>query len=268
MDTNTFPKKSTVTDPVCGMEIDAASAAGESEHAGESYFFCSASCRRSSTATPRNTWAAPRSRSCRRRLMTAGGTPAARTPRRPRPRSRTRSAAWTSTRARRPAPSSSQGKTYCFCSKGCLEKFRADPARYLSQGPAGMAHEHERRDAPGRDALHLPDAPGDRPGQAREAARSAAWRSSRCVPTADDGPNPELIDMTRRFWVCLVLTVPLLVLAMGEMVAGPATSSFSGHASLWVQLALATPGRALGRAGRSSSAAGPRSSTATSTCSR
>ena len=67
-------------------------------------------------------------------------------------------------------------------------KFVADPARYLAPGepPAG----------PGRRDLHLPDAPGDPPGRARAAARSAAWRWSRCKPAAEAGPNPELRDMS------------------------------------------------------------------------
>ena len=45
MDTNTAIKNQTVTDPVCGMQIDATSAAGRSEHAGETFFFCSGSCK-------------------------------------------------------------------------------------------------------------------------------------------------------------------------------------------------------------------------------
>ncbi len=50
----------------------------------------------------------------------------------------------------------------------------------------------------------------------REAARSAAWRWSRSPVGAEQGPNPELIDMARRFWVSLVFTVPLFLLAMGR----------------------------------------------------
>jgi Cu+-exporting ATPase len=59
------------------------------------------------------------------------------------------------------------------------------------------------------------------------------------TPTVDEG-NPELAEMGRRFWVSLALTVPLLAMAMGEMI--PALRGLaSTHASTWVQLALATP---------------------------
>jgi Cu+-exporting ATPase len=55
-------------------------------------------------------------------------------------------------------------------------------------------------------------------------------------PTLEEGPNPELIDMTRRFWICAVLSVPLLVLTMGTELTGwqPLTMGLSA----WVQLAL------------------------------
>ena len=50
-------------------------------------------------------------------------------------------------------------------------------------------------------------------------ARSAAWRSSRERSSLDEGPNPELVDMTRRFWVAALLGLPVFLLAMGDMVA-------------------------------------------------
>ena len=59
----------------------------------------------------------------------------------------------------------------------------------------------QARDRSARRRLHLPDAPGDPAGRARAAARSAAWRWSRVEVTAEAAPNPELADMTRRFWV-------------------------------------------------------------------
>ena len=58
-------------------------------------------------------------------------------------------------------------------------------------------------------------------------------------PSLEDGPNPELIDMNRRFWVSALLSVPLLVLTMGADMFG--WHIFSGRTSAWVQLALATP---------------------------
>ncbi|MFT5540563.1 MAG: Cu+-exporting ATPase [Alphaproteobacteria bacterium] len=60
--------------------------------------------------------------------------------------------------------------------------------------------------------------------------------------SSDDAPNPELIDMTRRFWVSVVFAVPLLVMAMGEMMPfWPTGGLFSHGIDRWVQFALATP---------------------------
>ena len=58
-------------------------------------------------------------------------------------------------------------------------------------------------------------------------------------PSLEEGPNPELIDMSRRFWVSAVLTIPLLILTMGADVFG--WHILSARASTWVQLALASP---------------------------
>ncbi|HEU5482050.1 MAG TPA: copper-translocating P-type ATPase, partial [Sphingomicrobium sp.] len=58
-------------------------------------------------------------------------------------------------------------------------------------------------------------------------------------PTADEGPNPELTDMSRRFWVSAALTLPLVVLAMGTELFG--WNLMPMRTSVWFQLALATP---------------------------
>ena len=62
------------------------------------------------------------------------------------------------------------------------------------------------------------------------------------VPTANTGPNPELVDMRRRFWVGAALTTPVLFLAMGDFVPGlDLPSIIPAGVSVWIQLALATP---------------------------
>ena len=58
-------------------------------------------------------------------------------------------------------------------------------------------------------------------------------------PTLDEGPNPELLDMNRRFWVSAVLTLPLVVLTFGAELFG--WEPFPMALSMWIQLALATP---------------------------
>ncbi len=59
---------------------------------------------------------------------------------------------------------------------------------------------------------------------------------------ADEGPNPELVDFTRRFCIGALLTLPLLLLAMGPMVGlGAARDAFGHRAAQWAELVLATP---------------------------
>jgi Cu+-exporting ATPase len=132
-----------------------------------------------------------------------------------------------------------KGHTYHFCSRGCLEKFRAEPARYV-----GGSHDHPSKAPVGAPAavtytcpMHpeiVRDAPGFCPicGMALEP-----------VTATGDETNPELEDMSRRFWVCLALSAPLLALAMSEMVVGqePIARLFPGRSLGWAQLALATP---------------------------
>jgi Cu+-exporting ATPase len=125
------------------------------------------------------------------------------------------------------------GHTWYFCSAGCRTKFVAAPEKYI--GANARAAEPVQPGAIYTCPMH-PEirqvGPGNCPicGMALEPE----------VASADDGPNPELIDMTRRFWIGLVLTVPVFVLEMGAHIAG-------GHnwvdqtLSNWVQFALATP---------------------------
>ena len=137
-----------------------------------------------------------------------------------------------------------EGVTHSFCSSGCAVKFRAAPDRYLA--PADHEHAHASAPAPASSAaggtgkwtcpMHpevIEDGPASCPicGMALEPM----------TPSAEDEANPELEDMSRRFWGSLALTAPLFVLSMGAMVPGlvallPAT----GSRHLW-ELALATP---------------------------
>ncbi|WP_435007727.1 heavy metal translocating P-type ATPase [Tundrisphaera lichenicola] len=127
------------------------------------------------------------------------------------------------------------GKTYYFCSAVCREKFQADPDRYLdtSQKSDEPAPEGAQYTCPMHPEI-VQEGQGSCPicGMALEPM----------VPTGGDEPNPELDDMTRRFWACAALTVPLLLLAMGEMILGHSpVPGVSPHVLLWVQFALATP---------------------------
>lgn len=62
------------------------------------------------------------------------------------------------------------------------------------------------------------------------------------VTATDDGPNPELVDFTRRFWVGVVLTVPLLILTMGPLVGlSGVREIFGERPTMWIELILGTP---------------------------
>jgi Cu2+-exporting ATPase len=151
-----------------------------------------------------------------------------------------------------------EGKEYLFCCGGCRQRFIAAPAQYLnkradaaavaSAKPAHAAHARSRgRPVPvkvsGAGATRPAMQPQQQPSVA--APRSVAAQTiytcpmhpdirqsgpGTCpicgmaleplAPTGSEGENPELVDMTRRFWVALALAIPVLWLAMGEGVRG------------------------------------------------
>ena len=138
------------------------------------------------------------------------------------------------------------GRTYYFCSRHCVEKFCADPARFLADGRgmgAGHAGHGEVSHPPAAGTLYTcpmdPQVISDQPG-ACPICGMALEPST--VSAADADVDPELVDMSRRFWISLALTVPLLLLSMAEMIPGLVLPRFlAGPALIWVQLALATP---------------------------
>ncbi len=128
-----------------------------------------------------------------------------------------------------------RGTTFYFCCDGCLEKFKKDPAGYLAGGgkPAAPAQAGATYTCPMHPEI-VRDDPGDCPvcGMALEPV----------TVTVEEEANPELVDMTWRFRVSLVLTVPIVVLAMAELIPGqPLRELISARASDWVEFALATP---------------------------
>ncbi len=125
------------------------------------------------------------------------------------------------------------GTEYHFCSAGCRTKFIADPGRYLHAKPKLEAAPV----APGT-IYTCPMHPQIRQvGQGSCPICGMALEPE--VPSAETGPNPELVDFTRRFWIGLVLTLPVFALEMGGHLLG--LHLLAPHVSNWVQLALATP---------------------------
>ncbi|RZJ47302.1 MAG: heavy metal translocating P-type ATPase [Brevundimonas sp.] len=127
---------------------------------------------------------------------------------------------------------SHDGQDYFFCSAGCQSKFVADPARYLTPGtqaepviPGAIytcpMHPEIRQEGPGSCPIC---------GMALEPE----------TVTAEAPPNHELVDFTRRFWIGLVLTLPVFALEMGGHLTN-LHMLIPGQMSNWIQFALATP---------------------------
>src|SRR6516165_5202176 len=128
------------------------------------------------------------------------------------------------------------GHRYVFCSARCREKFTAQPGRYItspqSRGPAAAAGE-TLWTCPMHPQIVRKE-PGNCPicGMALEPM----------TPTAGEAENPELRAMTRRFWVGVALSLPLLAIAMAEHFDKPALDALIAPRLLvWVQLILGTP---------------------------
>src|SRR5262249_36945185 len=126
------------------------------------------------------------------------------------------------------------GVTYHFCSARCREKFLADPKRYTAAAPGPPSA------VPGTEyvcPMHpqiVRSAPGSCPicGMALEPR----------VATLGDDDNPELRDMTRRFWGSVAPAAPTLILAMGDVLPGdPLPPVLSARDVVFLQLALSSP---------------------------
>ena len=143
-----------------------------------------------------------------------------------------------------------QGKTYYFCSTHCLHRFRQDPERFLQKPAApppatlqiqrAQVQTPQAQSKPGQKytcPMHpeiIRDAPGSCPicGMALEPV----------TVSLEDEENPELVDMNRRFWVCLFLTIPVFAIGMSDLIPGEPLQHRIGMTALnWVQLVLATP---------------------------
>jgi len=132
------------------------------------------------------------------------------------------------------------GHEYAFCGDRCLERFRADPERYLRPGgaeasaPATSPAAGARRYTCPMHPEIVRDGPGSCPicGMALEPLEVSA----------EEEESPELRDMQRRFRVSLALTLPVFLLAMSEMLPGfPHRALGSARLLGWMQLLLATP---------------------------
>lgn len=193
-----------VRDPVCGMLVDPEAGKPSAQYLGRTYHFCSEGCRGKFQAEP-EAYLSAKDPVCGMDVD----------------RSTTK------------YMSKHEGDRFYFCSDSCQSKFDAEPRRYRDGRPA-------REPMPSGTQWTCPmhpeivrAGPGDCPicGMALEPM----------MPSLDDGPNPELIDFTRRFWVSAALSIPLFIIAMGPMVGLPVRDWIGERTAVWLEFILATP---------------------------
>jgi Cu+-exporting ATPase len=273
-------------DPVCGMNVNTAEPRHTHQHAGKTYYFCCGRCVEKFKTNPQAylNSAAPSN------LVTLGMSPA-------------RDAASVEP-ARDPVcgmnvnPTTAKlsadhkGSKFHFCGRSCLEKFKADPAKYVSKSSGGVA-QAAMSVARGADAARevrglgsevrgrsfyvcpmCPEVRETKPvpcpscGMALEPENPLpATRTEYTCPmhpeivrsepgscpicgmaleprtvSAAQEENPELRDMTRRFWVGVIFTLPLLAIAMGSMIwQHELMQILRGPRIPWFELVLASP---------------------------
>ena len=199
------PPSAVIRDPVCGMTVDPAPGKPTAQHGGRTFHFCSQGCRTKFEAAPEDYLTAT-DPVCGMKVDRASARHFLK----------------------------HEGQKHYFCSEGCMKKFEADPEKYRDGRPAPTpAPKGTKYTCPMHPEI-VRDGPGDCPicGMALEPMG---------VPTGEEGPNPELVDFTRRFWVSAALSLPLLVVAMGPMLGLPVRDWIGEPLAGWLELALATP---------------------------
>ncbi|TPM27166.1 heavy metal translocating P-type ATPase [Mesorhizobium sp. B2-3-5] len=192
-------------DPVCGMTVDMAAGKSTSEHGGHLYHFCSERCRTKFQAGAEQ-------------YLTAIDPVCGMSVDRATARHFVRH----------------EGQAFYFCSAGCKAKFEAAPQTYLGDRP-------EPPPAPKGTQYTCPMHPEvirDKPGSCPICGMALEPMG---VPSGDEGPNPELVDFTKRFWVSAALSAPLLIIAMAPMVGLSFENLVADRTKVWIELALASP---------------------------
>ncbi|MDB5926938.1 MAG: copper-translocating P-type ATPase, partial [Betaproteobacteria bacterium] len=126
------------------------------------------------------------------------------------------------------------GVTYHFCSKHCLAQFKADPKKYVS-GTEAVSASAPKPGAKYTCPMH-PEIVRDTPG-------SCPICGMALVPIAGTGEadDSELRGLTRRFWIGVVLSLPLVILAMAPMIGFAEPFGLAPRARGWVEFVLGTP---------------------------
>ncbi|HUO67277.1 MAG TPA: heavy metal translocating P-type ATPase [Gammaproteobacteria bacterium] len=133
------------------------------------------------------------------------------------------------------------GQTFYFCCEGCRSAFAANPQKYIGVASAPLPGRAPARRIAGASVWTCPMHPEIRregPG----ACPICGMALEPLEPAAEEGESEELADMTRRFWIGVALTAPLLLAMLAEFVPAIDPMRVLGHATLaWAQLALSTP---------------------------
>jgi len=275
-------KTELVKDPVCGMNVDPVTAKAHADHAGKTYYFCCTGCAAKFQAAPEQ-YLRPKPAD----LVTLGA------PSQPQglhsPLVGISAAPKSVAVARDPVcgmnvnsqtakyKADHLGATYYFCCASCVEKFKANPAAYLSPAKEEAMHKSPPPAPASAAATYVcpmcPEVRETKPvpcpscGMALEPETIISnTKTEYTCPMHPDivrqGPgscpicgmaleprtitveqeNPELRDMSRRFWISVALTLPLLGIAMADMFAGmPVQHALPPGWLPWIELLLATP---------------------------
>lgn len=219
------PAEQAEIDPVCGMTIDPATAAGRYEYQGKTYYFCALSCLARFRANPEEVLSKKKPLPMMQPVQQGKIDPVC---------------GMTVQPATAAGSYEYRGERYYFCATRCLEKFRDDPEYYLL--PPGQRVPKPVAIPAGGVVEYVcpmdPEVLETQPG----ACRICGMALEPKVVSAEDVGNPELEDMSRRFRICLGPAVLVMFIAMSDMIPGmPLHYRFGGEVLNWVQLLLATP---------------------------
>ena len=224
-------------DPICGMTVDPARAAGHHDHQGQRYYFCGLSCLERFKTDPELAL----------RPRPVGATnPIPRTPLPMMPQAPTLAGAidpvcgMTVQPATAAGASEYQGQTYYFCATSCLTKFRADPIYYLTP-PEQRVPRATPVPIGGTVEYICPMDPEVLETQSG-ACRICGMALEPKVVLLEEERNTELEEMSRRFWICLGPAFVVMFLAMAEMIPGLSLPQvLTSPVKHGVQWLLATP---------------------------
>ena len=198
----------TVLDPVCGMEVDPTRAAAKVEHKGQAFYFCNPHCAERFRESPEMYLTRVQARP---QLSIIGRT--------------------------EPQKTTPAGEAYV-----CPMHPEIRETAPGACSKCGMALEPEAPQSLTRTEYTCPMHPNVVQTEPGACPICGMALEPRVIATTAEGPSPELRDMTRRFWISLAITVPLIFLAMANVIPGqPLSHAIAPRLMSWIEFILATP---------------------------